>query len=495
MARRSPARVIGGRLLQALPVILLATFMVFALLKLVPGDIAVTLAGDNATDARIAEIKNLYGLDRPFLVQYGAWLGHVVQGDLSQSLLTGEKVATSIGRAFPNTLLIVAIALVLALVTGIPMGVLAAIKPNGWVDKSVSLIASLGVAIPGFWLAMILVAEISLKLNWLPATGAKSFSASPIDAIRHALLPGIAIAAYGMAEVARQLRGSLLEVLSSQYVRTLHAKGLSMSRILWQHGLKNVSVNLFTIISLLGEPHAGGDRGDRGGVCDSRPRQPDRARRHRPRFSDRAGRGVYDGDRRHRGQFDCRSALCRRRSEDRAMTDAALATRKHTEPGRLTRLLRWLAGDLRAALAILVLLALVIVAIGAPWIAPYAPTAQDVNNMLAAPGPQHLLGTDDLGRDIFSRLDLRRAGDRLCQPACGRRCGCHRPAGRAGRRLLRRLDRRYHQPDHRYVSVVPGHRARDRRHRRARHRAHQRHDRGRHRDVSGAGAESSAPGR
>jgi peptide/nickel transport system permease protein len=251
MARRTPARVIGSRLLQALPVILLATFMVFSLLKLVPGDIAVTLAGDNASDTRIAEIRKIYGLDRPFLVQYGAWLGHAVQGDLSQSLLSGEKVATSISRAFPNTLLIVAIALVLALATGIPMGIIGAIKPSGWVDKLVSMVASLGVAIPGFWLAMILVAEISLKLNWLPATGAKSFAVSPLDAIRHALLPGIAIAAYGMAEVARQLRGSLLEVLSSQYVRTLHARGLSMTRILWQHGLKNVSVNLFTIISLL----------------------------------------------------------------------------------------------------------------------------------------------------------------------------------------------------------------------------------------------------
>jgi peptide/nickel transport system permease protein len=251
MARRSPVRVVGSRLLQALPVIMLATFMVFALLKLVPGDIGVTLAGESASDARIAEIRSLYGLDRPFLVQYGVWLGKIVQGDLSQSLLTGEQVATSIGRAFPNTLLIVVIALTLALLSGIPMGVIAAIKPNGWVDKAVSLIASFGVAIPGFWLAMILVAEISLRLNWLPATGAKSFTASPIEAIRHGLLPGIAIAAYGMAEVARQLRGSLLEVLSSQYVRTLHAKGLSMSRILWQHGLKNVSVNLFTIISLL----------------------------------------------------------------------------------------------------------------------------------------------------------------------------------------------------------------------------------------------------
>ncbi len=136
MARRSPAKVIGGRLLQALPVILLATFMVFSLLKLVPGDIAVTLAGDNATDARIEEIRRIYGLDRPFLVQYGSWLGNAVQGDLSQSLLSGEKVAISISRAFPNTLLIVSIALLLALATGIPMGIVAAIKPNGWVDKT-----------------------------------------------------------------------------------------------------------------------------------------------------------------------------------------------------------------------------------------------------------------------------------------------------------------------------------------------------------------------
>ncbi len=251
MARRSPARVIGGRLLQALPVILLATFIVFSLLKLVPGDIAVAMAGDNATDARIEEIRRIYGLDRPFLVQYGSWLIHALQGDLSQSLLTGEQVLASIGRAFPATLLIVMIALVLSLLVGIPMGVIAAMKPNGAIDRIIGVIASFGVAVPGFWLAMILVAEISLKLNWLPATGSKPFLASPLEAIRFALLPGIAVASYGVAEVARQLRGALLEVLSSQFVRTLHARGLSMNRILWQHGLKNVSVNLFTIVSLL----------------------------------------------------------------------------------------------------------------------------------------------------------------------------------------------------------------------------------------------------
>ena len=136
MARRSPAKVIGGRLLQALPVILLATFMVFSLLKLVPGDIAVTLAGDNATDARID--RDPEGIRaRPAFPRAIRRVARQARARrLSQSLLSGEKVATSIARAFPNTLLIVAIALLLALVTGIPMGIMAAIKPNGWVDKT-----------------------------------------------------------------------------------------------------------------------------------------------------------------------------------------------------------------------------------------------------------------------------------------------------------------------------------------------------------------------
>src|SRR5258708_18207229 len=143
MARRSPARVIGGRLLQALPVILLATFIVFGLQQLVPGDIAVTLAGDNATDARITEIRKLYGLDRPFLVQYGAWLWGAVHGDLGRSLLSGEVVLDSILRRFPVSLLIVGCALTLSLVIGIPLGILAATRPGSRVDALVTGIASL----------------------------------------------------------------------------------------------------------------------------------------------------------------------------------------------------------------------------------------------------------------------------------------------------------------------------------------------------------------
>lgn len=251
MAQSSAFRVVGRRLLQAAPVVVLATFIVFGLLKLLPGDVAVTLAGDNATDARIEEIRRIYGLDRPFLAQYATWLWKAVHGDLSQSLLSGEQVLTSILRCFPNTLLIVVIALALALLVGIPLGVIAATRADRFLDRVVMTVASVGIAVPNFWLAMILVALFALKWNIFPATGATPFSQSPGDAIWHALLPAFALAAGGMAEVARQVRGSLLDILSSQFVRTLKAKGLKSSTILWRHGVKNIAVNLLTVTSLL----------------------------------------------------------------------------------------------------------------------------------------------------------------------------------------------------------------------------------------------------
>lgn len=251
MLTRAKRALIARRLLQTIPVIVLATIIVFGLLKLVPGDVALTLAGDNASDERIAEIRHLYGLDQPFLVQYGAWLWKAVHGDLSKSLLSGEPVLTSIVRAFPNTLLIVALALAIALVVGIPLGIAAASKPGSALDKGIMALASVGVAVPNFWLAMILVAIFALSYNWLPATGSVPLSENPWQALLHAILPAIALAAGGISEVARQLRSSLVDILSSQAVRTLHAKGLSPASILWKHGLKNVSVNLLTVISLL----------------------------------------------------------------------------------------------------------------------------------------------------------------------------------------------------------------------------------------------------
>jgi peptide/nickel transport system permease protein len=251
MANALSSRIVGRRLLHAVPVILIATFVVFSLVKLIPGDIAVTLAGENASEARLSEIRQLYGLDRPFLVQYFSWVWGAVNGDLSRSLLSGEPVATSIARCFPNTLLIVMLAVVISMTVGILLGIAAALKPHSLLDRAINSAVSLGVAIPNFWLAMLLVAIFAMSYHWFPATGSVSFSRSPADAVLHATLPALALAAGGIAEVARQLRSSLLEILSSQYVRTLRAKGLSPGIILWKHGLRNVSVNLLTVLGLL----------------------------------------------------------------------------------------------------------------------------------------------------------------------------------------------------------------------------------------------------
>lgn len=249
--RAGKGGLVWRRLAQALPVLVFATFVAFGLLKLIPGDIAVTLAGDNASDARIAEIRQLYGLDQSFLSQYLSWVWNALQGDLSKSLLTGEPVVVSIARCLPNTALIVVLAMLFSFGIGAPLGVLAASRQGGWVDSLVMSIASLGVAIPNFWLAMLLISVFALELGWFPVTGAVPLIKDVGDSIHHAILPALALASGGIAEIARQLRSTLIELLSSQQVRTLHAKGLSPAVILWKHGLKNVGINLLTVLTLL----------------------------------------------------------------------------------------------------------------------------------------------------------------------------------------------------------------------------------------------------
>ena len=239
------------RIGQAVPTIFLATIVVFGLLFLVPGDPAVVLAGEEPTAERIEEIREIYGFDRPFIVQYGAWLSNAIQGDLSQSLLSREDVTTLILQNFPNTLLPVLYALVLSLLIGLPLGVAAATRAGSRLDATISAVSSVGVAMPNFWLGMLLVSYFALRLFWFPATGAASIFTDPGEALWRATLPAIALAAGGVAEVARQVRSAMVEILSSQFVRTLRAKGVSETVIVWKHGLRNVGVTLLTITGLI----------------------------------------------------------------------------------------------------------------------------------------------------------------------------------------------------------------------------------------------------
>ena len=246
-----PGSLLLRRGAQVVPVVVLATFIVFGLLQLVPGDPAVILAGDYASAERIAQIRAQYGFDRPLLAQYGTWLLHAVRGDFGTSLLSGQPVLPAIAEQMPNTLIVVAGALLLSLLVGIPLGILAATRAGSIVDGAVSMVASLGVAMPNFWLGMVLVSVFALGLGWLPATGSAPLSADPLGAVRHAVLPAVAVSAGGIADIARQVRSALAEVLAAPFVRTLRAKGLGPVAIVWKHGLKNVGVTLVTVVGLL----------------------------------------------------------------------------------------------------------------------------------------------------------------------------------------------------------------------------------------------------
>jgi peptide/nickel transport system permease protein len=239
------------RLAQIVPVVVLATAIVFGLLQLVPGDQAVTLAGENASVERIAEIRRIYGFDKPLVAQYGGWLARVATGDLSNSLFTRQPVAQIVAQKLPNTLLIVVFALAIAVALGVPLGLLAARRPGSAADMAVSALASLGLAVPNFWLGMILMSIFAMSLQWLPLIGAVPLSENPFESLRHALLPALALAASGVAEVARQLRVAMIEILRSQFVRALRAKGLDERAIFLRHGLRNAGLTLLTVVGLL----------------------------------------------------------------------------------------------------------------------------------------------------------------------------------------------------------------------------------------------------
>lgn len=241
---------VARRLMQLLPVMIVATFVVFSLVYLMPGDPAITIAGDYATPERIEEIRRIYGFDRPMLVQYLAWLGNVVQGDLGRSLFSSEEVLRLILSRLPHTIVLVLYSLFLGALVGIPLGIAAATRNGTTFDKVITGIASLGVAIPSFWLGIILVALFALDYRWFPATGAKSFFEDPVQSLYYATLPAVALATSVVAILARQVRSALIEVLGSQYIRTLRAKGLSSTAILWKHGLRNVAATMLTVAGL-----------------------------------------------------------------------------------------------------------------------------------------------------------------------------------------------------------------------------------------------------
>jgi peptide/nickel transport system permease protein len=243
-------RMLLGRVAALLPTLLLASFGVFCLVQLAPGDPAIALAGENATVRQIDEIRQQQGFDKPLLVQYGRWLSRAAQGDLGTSITSRESVVSAIDRTLPTTLQLVIGGLVVAIVLGVVAGVASARRANTAADGVISSAASAGAAMPSFWLGLVLVSLFALGLHWFPATGFVGITTDPGQALKSLVLPSIALGIAGAAEIARQLRAVLIEILASDHIRTLRAKGLAERQIVWIHALKGAGVPLMTIIGL-----------------------------------------------------------------------------------------------------------------------------------------------------------------------------------------------------------------------------------------------------
>lgn len=243
---------IARRLVALVPVLLIVTFGVFMLSVFMPGDPAVTLAGGaDATPERIEEIRQELNLDDPLLVRYGTWLAGAVKGDFGNSLFnTRETVFEEVRMRIPVTGGLALSALVMGLIIGVPAGVFSGVRPGGLIDRLNVTGISLGVAIPNFFLAMVLISVFAVNLQWLPAIGFTRFTESPTEWLRSMILPALSLALFVGAAVARQLRASLIDVMGSNYVRTAWAMGASPRVVVTKHALKNAAIPAITVLGM-----------------------------------------------------------------------------------------------------------------------------------------------------------------------------------------------------------------------------------------------------
>lgn len=250
-------KIIVRRLLTTIPLLFIVTLVTFMLTHLIPGDPAITILGQDSTPERIEAVRARLGLDRPIVTQYIEWIGGVFRLDFGTSLFSSEPVSESLLRRIPVTLSLTGAALLVGILIGVPAGILAATNPGTWIDRVSTLGATLGVAVPNYLLGSLLIVFLAIRFDLFPATGYVSLTEDPFGWARSITLPALALGSAAAAEIARQLRGALKDVLDQDYIRTSRAMGLRGRLVIAKYGLKNAVIPLVTVIgfqvtSLLG---------------------------------------------------------------------------------------------------------------------------------------------------------------------------------------------------------------------------------------------------
>lgn len=230
------------RIAYLVPVILGVSLVSFGLLRFIPGDPAVVLAGVGATEADLQGIRQEYGLDQPVPVQYLAYVGKALHGDLGVSIRTRDPVALALFQRLQLTIQLTLLSMLISVSLGVCAGVIAATHHNTWIDTAIMVTSLAGISLPGFWLGLILLVVFAGMLHWLPAGG----SGTPL----HLILPAVVLGASGAAVIARMTRGSMLDVIRQDYLRTLRANGVSEQLIIYKHALRNALNPVITVVGL-----------------------------------------------------------------------------------------------------------------------------------------------------------------------------------------------------------------------------------------------------
>lgn len=244
-----PRSYVLNRVLQSLVTLVLVSLVVFAGLRALPGDAAVAIAGPEADDAAIADIRRENGLDQPLPVQYVTWLGRALTGDFGESAQTGLPIGEMILQRLPVTLELAVLSLAFAALLGLTTGVIAAVRRGrlpDWISNGVALF---GLSIPNFWLGLMCVLVLAVALGLLPSSGFVPFTESPWENLQRLIMPAFVLGSGLVAVLMRQMRSSMLDSLSSDYVRTARAKGAGEWRVVGVHGLRN---SLITVLTILG---------------------------------------------------------------------------------------------------------------------------------------------------------------------------------------------------------------------------------------------------
>jgi peptide/nickel transport system permease protein len=238
------------RLVQLVPTLFFVSVLIFGLQHLLPGDPAMMMAGEDRDPEVIESLRRQYHFDQPIPIQYLYWIGGVLTGDLGQSIRLKLPVLALIAEKLPVTLQLATMAMVIALAIGVTAGILSAVNKNSWIDYVVSVVSLLGISTPNFWLGIMLIFVFAVTLGWLPASGYVSPFEDPWQSLATTIMPAFVLGNAIAGVIMRHTRGAMLQALSSDYVRTARAKGLSESKVVLKHAMRNALTPVITLGAL-----------------------------------------------------------------------------------------------------------------------------------------------------------------------------------------------------------------------------------------------------